>query len=401
MRKAFIFILTVFLSIVPAFAQNTSGATKASIANSILLLRSQIGSNTKNGTAFVVQTNSDSCLAVTSYEAIKGASSINAYIPGKGLEMVHLLSFAPEANMALLQLSVTDIPALKLGDSDMLKPDDAIEMTSAIGIIENGTVSAMDCVTRSGKLQNIIPRPTGTVLRLNFSPGITDESSGAPIINPATGDVVGIALSLEASSGVDTLRFAIPINLVGALNPDLVKTGDDLGAIKILDGSEAPVLTDDNPEGEGDKSGGDSLGFIITIVVALAVVGGFAFFYLRKGGSSKVVPFSIFPQLPEGVNVAFVDAEGHLLPMDSDVITVGRSEDNTWVFSDQTVSRHHADITRIKGSNNFEIKDVRSTYGTFVRNRRIAGSETIMPGNIVKFGKKVEVMLMTRAHSNQ
>jgi pSer/pThr/pTyr-binding forkhead associated (FHA) protein len=97
--------------------------------------------------------------------------------------------------------------------------------------------------------------------------------------------------------------------------------------------------------------------------------------------------------------MAFVDAGGRLLPMDRDPIRVGRASDNDWSFNDPSVSNYHARIKKNTRGSGYEVEDLRSTNGTWVRERRIGGAETIAPGTRVRFGK-IEVMLMTKAQSS-
>ncbi|MCG8569266.1 MAG: FHA domain-containing protein [Spirochaetes bacterium] len=60
--------------------------------------------------------------------------------------------------------------------------------------------------------------------------------------------------------------------------------------------------------------------------------------------------------------------KGKNIPLISKV-TVGREKNNTIVIDSQLVSRHHAEIHKIK--NEYFIKDMDSTNGTFVNNVKI------------------------------
>jgi S1-C subfamily serine protease len=67
----------------------------------------------------------------------------------------------------------------------------------------------------------------------------------------------------------------------------------------------------------------------------------------------------------------------------SDIVTIGRGADNKFVISEQSVSLHHATISKTSGR--FWLTDLGSSNGTYVNGRRI--TETIIEiGDIVSFG---------------
>ncbi len=397
LRISMLLALWVLISLGTSFAQGGSptGSTTESAPEAqkaLLLLQVEVAGTIRSGSAVIVRSGPEA-LALTSFEAVRGAAAIHALVPGRGLVMAHLEKFAPEANLALLKISVADLPAARLGDSELLRPEDPIEMLTAAPVEEGNLATAMTPLIRRGKVGNILNRPGGTVLQLLFDAALTDESTGAPILSVNSGDVVGIALS-RASAGNDAARTAIPGNLAAAFGYDLAKASGATASIRVLDGSQAPV-----EGGPGQKTAqprSNWIGYVVAIVCGLLVVGVVAAVVLRRG--NKPPPFSILPRLPEGVSMAFVDAEGNLLPMDRDPIRVGRAADNDWSFNDSSVSNYHARIKKNTRGSGYEVEDLRSTNGTWVRERRIGGAEVIDPGTKVRFGK-IEVLLMTRAQS--
>jgi pSer/pThr/pTyr-binding forkhead associated (FHA) protein len=68
-----------------------------------------------------------------------------------------------------------------------------------------------------------------------------------------------------------------------------------------------------------------------------------------------------------------------LLPLDSDLSTIGRKLDNTIVLSTQTVSRYHAEIVLINGE--YFLRDLNSSSGTFLNDRRIAHPVALKSGD--------------------
>ena len=68
-------------------------------------------------------------------------------------------------------------------------------------------------------------------------------------------------------------------------------------------------------------------------------------------------------------------------------LTIGRSSDNSIIINDNTVSRRHA--TLIIGTNEFSIKDLGSSNGTFINGIRVAGVSTLNSNDILKVGNAV------------
>ena len=370
-----------------------TGGDSGDINSSILLVQADIGGETVMGTAFVVKSG-ENCMALTSFETVAGAAVIRVLVPGEGLIDAHLAKFAPEANLALLEIPSPNIPAVRIGDYELLRQGTPLNLICSEPVMDGSEATSCTYNIRPGTLQSTISRPSGAILRVGFSPGIEDQSSGAPIIIPTTGEVVAVSLSLETSQ-VDTLRFAVPAHYVVALCPELAAGAEIPTYIRVRDGSEAPVKKGSS----GSNANGYSTGVYVAViggavlaVVVLALV-------LRKK-KHKVVPFSNLPSLPEGKEMGFFTAEGKLLPDDADVIKIGRSPDNDWCFPEPTVSNFHARIRKNKSNGHYEVEDIRSSNGTFVGKRRIASATTVTPGTIVRFGKKIEVKLVLRTQTN-
>jgi pSer/pThr/pTyr-binding forkhead associated (FHA) protein len=77
----------------------------------------------------------------------------------------------------------------------------------------------------------------------------------------------------------------------------------------------------------------------------------------------------------------------------ADKISVGRIEDNAFQIAEASVSSHHCEI--IKQGEDFLIRDLGSTNGTFIDGEKI--SEAILkPGHLLRLGQ-VEVRLETGA----
>jgi len=79
-------------------------------------------------------------------------------------------------------------------------------------------------------------------------------------------------------------------------------------------------------------------------------------------------------------------------------VAIGSDPGNELVIEEPTVSRRHAEVARRAGI--FEIRDLGSTNGTFVNNRRIEGPTRIKAGDEIRFGGvRLRVRAENSAHS--
>jgi hypothetical protein len=78
------------------------------------------------------------------------------------------------------------------------------------------------------------------------------------------------------------------------------------------------------------------------------------------------------------------DREGDFLPLQGEVVTIGRSPKSDLFLDDVTVSRHHARVLRADVG--FTIEDEGSLNGTYVNRRRIE-SHQLFDGDEVQIGK--------------
>ncbi len=86
---------------------------------------------------------------------------------------------------------------------------------------------------------------------------------------------------------------------------------------------------------------------------------------------------------------------GTMLRVGEEDTTLGRSSENTFPFHDNTVSRHHATVTR-DGTGSVSITDDRSTNGTFVNGERIEPHRAtrLAEGDRIQLGTGVTLKLV-------
>lgn len=84
-------------------------------------------------------------------------------------------------------------------------------------------------------------------------------------------------------------------------------------------------------------------------------------------------------------------SEGTSFVLDSDLVTVGRSDDADVVLDDVTVSRRHAQF--IRDAQGWQVRDVGSLNGTYVNRQRI-DAIALSGGDEVQVGKYRFVFLV-------
>jgi pSer/pThr/pTyr-binding forkhead associated (FHA) protein len=87
-----------------------------------------------------------------------------------------------------------------------------------------------------------------------------------------------------------------------------------------------------------------------------------------------------------------------LLPLDSELSTIGRKFDNTIVLSSQTISRYHAEIVLI--NDEYILRDLNSSSGTYLNDRRIAFPEVLKSGDRINMADVELIFIMDEQEYN-
>jgi len=69
---------------------------------------------------------------------------------------------------------------------------------------------------------------------------------------------------------------------------------------------------------------------------------------------------------------------------DNDIMTIGRDASNAIVLSAPSVSRFHAEVTKV--GQRYRIHDLRSSNGTFVNGKAVTGETWVQPGDAIQIG---------------
>lgn len=158
---------------------------------------------------------------VTNQHVIAGADSIRVQLADGRVAEATLTGQDPDTDIALLALSIRDLPIMPLGRSDTLRVGDIVlAIGNPYGLSETVTQGIVSATGR-GQL--------GLATFENFiqtDAAINLGNSGGALID-AGGDLVGIntAVLNRSSGGPEGIGFAIPVNLVRGVMEQILAHG--------------------------------------------------------------------------------------------------------------------------------------------------------------------------------
>jgi len=181
----------------PAPASAQVSLTPAQIAASALPAVVTMRTDQSLGTGFVVRP--DGWIATNLHVVVGGPRVKVTLRDGRDLDVVEVLNASTNYDLALVRVEAKGLPALKLGDSDAMRPGDSVvAIGNPMGLedtVSNGLVSGRRKVDSGFEV-------------LQVSAPISPGSSGGPLINDR-GEVIGIATRVLTQG--QNLNFAVPI----------------------------------------------------------------------------------------------------------------------------------------------------------------------------------------------
>ena len=174
-----------------------------------------------SGTGFVWH---DSGLIVTNFHVIAGANRMQVTLSDGTSSPAELIGQAPEKDLAVLRLlePPEDLVTLPLGDSTEL----------AVGrkVLAIGNPFGLDTTLTTGVVSALgreIQAPSGRRIRgvIQTDAAINPGNSGGPLLN-SLGQLVGVNTAIYSPSGASAgIGFAIPVNTVREVVPQLISYG--------------------------------------------------------------------------------------------------------------------------------------------------------------------------------
>jgi Do/DeqQ family serine protease len=157
---------------------------------------------------------------LTNHHVIDKAATITVTLHDGRELTAALLGTDPETDVALLQIPSEDLKAIKVADSDQLRVGDfVVAIGNPFGLSQTVTSGIVSALGRSGLgiegYENFIQTDA------SINPG----NSGGPLVN-LRGELVGINTAILAPGGGNVgIGFAIPSNMAGAIQRQIVEHG--------------------------------------------------------------------------------------------------------------------------------------------------------------------------------
>lgn len=209
------------------------------------------GSTRSLGSGFVINPEG---LVVTNNHVVERAQSIEVRLADGRSFAGTVVGRDPSTDLALLRIAnVKDLPTVTLGDSDELEIGDwVVAIGNPFGLdtsVTHGLISARERVIGVGPFDDFIQ--TNALI----NPG----NSGGPLFD-MNGDVVGVTTAITSQG--QGIGFAVPINLVKDLLPNLLHNGRPergwlgLNVQEVGEGDgKAPVVVDVFAGSPAEKAG--------------------------------------------------------------------------------------------------------------------------------------------------
>jgi len=157
---------------------------------------------------------------VTNHHVIDNATTIRVQLADGRSAEAQIIGRDPDTDLALLKIDLPNLPAIRLGRSDLLNVGDVVlAIGNPIGLAQTVT---QGIVSATGRDQ------LGIATFENFiqtDAPINPGNSGGALIN-TRGELIGVNTAIIAKSlGIQGIGFAIPVNLVRGVVNEIVTRG--------------------------------------------------------------------------------------------------------------------------------------------------------------------------------
>lgn len=170
-----------------------------------------------SGSGFIINANGR---ILTNAHVVEGADQVSVILNDGRRLVGKVLGRDSVTDLAVVQVEATNLPVVKLGNSDQLQPGEwAIAIGNPLGLdhtVTKGIISAI------GRSSSDIGESNKRIDFIQTDAAINPGNSGGPLLN-AKGEVIGINTAII--QGAQGLGFAIPINTAQRITQQLVEKG--------------------------------------------------------------------------------------------------------------------------------------------------------------------------------
>ncbi|QQE13869.1 trypsin-like peptidase domain-containing protein [Planctomycetota bacterium] len=163
-------------------------------------------------------------IVVTNYHVIRNAGSAKVVLNDGREYQAELVGVSPNHDLAVLKINIDgeDLPVLNLGQSgNLLVGQSVFAIGNPFGLdqtLTKGIISALD-----REINSVGGVPIDGVIQTDAA--INPGNSGGPLMN-SQGDVIGINTMIVSTSGSSAgIGFAVPIDTVKRVVPEIVENG--------------------------------------------------------------------------------------------------------------------------------------------------------------------------------
>ncbi len=164
------------------------------------------------GSGFVIRSDG---YILTNAHLVKAATDIRVSLTDKRSFEAEVVGVDSFSDLAVLKINASELPALKLGCSEKLRPGEfAIAIGSPLGFDHTVTLGIISAVGRTIANPN-----TGNANFIQTDAAINPGNSGGPLLN-LRGEVIGVNTAMQADA--QNIGFSTPIDLAKSVSDDLI-----------------------------------------------------------------------------------------------------------------------------------------------------------------------------------
>ena len=169
------------------------------------------------GSGFIINSSGQ---IITNAHVVDGADTVSVRLKDGRTVEGKVLGEDPVTDVAVIKIEANNLPAVALGNSDVLQPGEAvIAIGNPLGLDNTVTAGIVSATDRSSSDVGVPDKRVGFI---QTDAAINPGNSGGPLLN-ARGEVIGMNTAII--QGAQGLGFAIPINTVQGIAQQLISNG--------------------------------------------------------------------------------------------------------------------------------------------------------------------------------